>query len=282
MSLEHAPYTEKYYPVYKTVVSYLPSMINLVAIRMSDIIMSHDDTTTFCNFLEGTSHLEQIQLINVKCECEKQHDVNLSKHQQLQYLYLYDTVSVIDADTTNLEIFTFNALNNSNYENIFDIITKSKKLKELVLYGDYYNISQLYHTNITNRLVTVLPLLHNLSKLELRSCRLTDNIIQLPLEMKSLKNIKLYGVIMSLTTWQKFVDSLPGIPHTVDVEIRGCHISGDGEEFNDDRLTLISQGFRGGKGNDAKQYVKDKDQLFHVEHDGLWFGGSALIFSTKK
>jgi hypothetical protein len=268
--------SDKYYPVCKTVVTYLPSMINLVAISMGFITMSHDDTTTFYNFLEKTSHLEEIHLYNVKCEC-KNHNVNLSKHKQLQYLELYDTVSVIDADTTNLEIFTFRELEDSNYEKIFDIIRKSYKLKELVLYGEYTNKSQLYHTNITKRLVTVLPLLHNLSRLGLWHCRLTDNIIQLALEMKSLKNINLDVVIMSLTIWQKFVDSLPGIPHTVDVTVSCCCITGDGEEFNDYMLTLTSQGFEGGKGNDAKQYVKDKDQLFHVKCDDYWFD-----FSTKK
>ncbi|XP_060594938.1 uncharacterized protein LOC132749236 isoform X2 [Ruditapes philippinarum] len=275
-------YTDKYYPVFKTVVSNLPSMNNLVAISnmssMFDITMSHDDTTTFCNFLEGTSHLEQIHLYKVKCECMKQHDVNLSKHQQLQYLHLYKTVSVIDADTTNLEIFTFCKLKNGNYEKIFDIIRKSNKLKELKLYEDYYNKSQLYHTNITKRLVTVLPLLHNLSKLELWYCRFTDNITQLPSEMKSLKYIMLQNVIMSLTTWQKFIDSLPGIPHTVDVRVFNCYITGDGEEFNDGMFTLTLQGLRGGKGNVAIQYVKDQDQLFHVKQDDtIWF-----VFSTKK
>jgi hypothetical protein len=147
-----------------------------------------------------------------------------------------------------------------------------------VLYGGYYNKSQLYHTNITKRLVTVLPLLHNLSELELQYCGLTDNIIQLPLEMKSLKKIKLLYVIMSLTTWQKFVDSLPSIPHTVDVSVLDCYITGDGEEYNDNMLSLTSRGLKGGKGNDAKQYVKDKDKLFHVKcDDGYWFK-----FSTKK
>ncbi|XP_060607200.1 uncharacterized protein LOC132759453 [Ruditapes philippinarum] len=195
----------------------------------------------------------------------KQHDVNLSKHQQLQYLYLDNTVSVIDADTTKIEIFIFGTLKNSNYEKIFDIIRKSNKLKELELYADDNNKSQSYHTNITKSLVTVLPLLHNLSELELQCCRLTDNIIQLPLEMKSLKNIKLDREIMSLTTWQKFVDSLPHIPHTVDVDVRFCNITGDGEEINDDMLTLVSQGRRREKGNDAIQYLRDQEHLFHVK-----------------
>ncbi|XP_060565646.1 uncharacterized protein LOC132724722 [Ruditapes philippinarum] len=276
LSLNDVSNTDKYYPVYKTVVSNLPSMINLVAISMNNITMSHDDTTTFCNFLETTNHLQQISLYYVKCECKKQHNVNLSKHQQLQYLYLYDTVSVIDVDTTKLEIFTFYLLKDSNYEKIFDIIKKSNKLKELVLCREYTNKSQLYHTNITKRPVTVLPLLLNLSKLELWSCMFTDNIIQLPLEMKSLINIRLVGVIMSLTTWQTFVDSLPHIPHTVDVSVEGYYITGDGEEVYDDWLALTSQG--GGKGNDARQYVKDKDQLFLVKRDDdSWF-----YFSTKK
>jgi hypothetical protein len=277
LSLDRVYYTDEYYPVYKTVGSYLPSMINLVAICMRYITMSHDDFSTFCNFLEGTSHLEQIHLEYVQCECEDQHDVNLSKHQQLLYLYLFGTVSVIDADTTNLEIFSFYELKKSNYEKIFDIIKKSNKLKELELNGEYTNKSQLYHTNITKRLVTVLPLLHNLSKLELLSCRLADNIIQLPLEMKSLKNIKLYHAIMSLTTWLKFVDSLTSLPHTVDVRVRGCYITEDGEEVNDDRLPL-SYGLVGEKGNDAIQYVKDQDQLFHVKLDD----DRLFVFSTKK
>ncbi|XP_060574244.1 uncharacterized protein LOC132731959 [Ruditapes philippinarum] len=271
-------YTDAYYPVCKTVVSYLPSMINLVAIAMWSIPMSHDDTTTFCNFLEGTSHLEQIHLFQVKCECENQHDVNLSKHKQLQYLVLHGAVSVKDADTTNLEIFTFCELKNSNYEKILDIFRKSYKLKELVLYVDYYNKSQLYHTNITKRVVTVLPLLHNLSKFDLCQCRLTGNIIQLPLEMKSLKYIRFDKVTMSLTTWQKFIDSLPHIPHTVGVSVMRCNITGDGEELNDDWFTLTSQGFRGGKGNDVVQYVKDQNQLFHVEYDD----DDCFAFSTKK
>ncbi|XP_060580016.1 uncharacterized protein LOC132736818 [Ruditapes philippinarum] len=272
----HVSYNDKYYPVCKTVVSNLPSMINLVAIRMSGITMSHGDTTTFYNFLERTSHLEQIHLVNVECECENQHDVNLSKHQQLQYLHLVYTVSVIDVDTTNLEILSLYYLKNSNYGKIFDSIRKSYKLKELELHGDIYNKSQLYHNNITNRLVTVLPLLHNLRKLVLWGCSLTDNIIQSPLEMKSLKNITLGEVKMSLTTWRKFVDSLPHVPHTVDVSVRGCDITEDGKEFTDGMFTF--QGLRGEKGNDAKLYVKDQDELFHVKCDGYYEFG----FSTKK
>ncbi|XP_060573104.1 uncharacterized protein LOC132731021 [Ruditapes philippinarum] len=261
LSLDGVSYTDKYYPLYKTVVSYLPSLINLVAISTTYIAMRHDDTTTFYNFLERTSHLEQIHLESVYCECRKQHDVNLSKHKQLQYLNVNNDVSVIDADTTNLEIFRFHELKDTNYEKMFDIIRKSYKLKELELYGDYGNKSQLYHTNITERLVKVLPLLHNLSKLQLHTCRLTDNIIQLPLVMKSLKNIKLFFVTMSLTTWQKFVNSLPGIPRTVVVSVKHCYMTGDGEEFYDDWI----QRCRGGKINDAIQYLKDLDHLFHVK-----------------
>ncbi|XP_060582300.1 uncharacterized protein LOC132738723 [Ruditapes philippinarum] len=271
LSLDDVFYTDRYYPDFRN----LPSMIKLVAIRMTYFTMSHDDTTTFCNFLERTSHLEQIHLSYVNCKCRNQHDVNLSKHQQLQYLHLYGTVSVIDVDTTNLEIFEFDKLRDINYENFFYIITKSNRLKELKLTGDYCNKSQLYHTNITERLVTVLPLLHNLSELNLYECKLTDNIIQLPLEMKSLNNINLHCVIMSLTTWQKFVDSLPQIPHTVDVSVWRCHITGDGEAFNDFRSTLIHGG---GEIKDAKQYVKDQDQLVHVKRDGNDF----FDFSTKK
>jgi hypothetical protein len=243
---------------------------------MSGITMSHDDTTIFCSFLQGTSHLEQIHLEAVKCECRNQHDVNFSNHQKLQYLYLNDAVSVIYVDATNLEIFRFFEVKNIKYKKIFGIIRKAYKLKELALYGHCKTKSQLYHTNITKRLVRVLPLLHNLSKLELWRFTLTDNIIQSPVEIKSLKNIKLYYVIMSLTTLQKFIDSFPTIPHTVDVSLLGCYIS-EGEEFTIDMSEIISEGQRG-RINDAIQYVKGQDQLFHVKDDDKnWFE-----FSTKK
>ena len=71
--------------LYKKVVGILPSMNNLVAIEMRGIEMSHDNTTRLFEFLEGTSHLEQVD-IDIECECWKQHDVDLSKHHQLQYL----------------------------------------------------------------------------------------------------------------------------------------------------------------------------------------------------
>jgi hypothetical protein len=270
--------TGGHYPVYKTVVSNLPSMINLVAISISFITMSHDDTTTFYKFLEETSHLEQIELEYVECKCMKKHDVNLSKHQQLQYLNYDHFANVIDLDSNNLEIFGFVNLKESNYEKIFDIIRKSCKLKQLVLIGYFPIKSQSYHNNITKRLGRVLPLLHNLSKLELWYCMLTDTIIQLPLELKSLKNIKLVHVIMSLKPWQKFVDSLPSIPHTVNVSVLSCYVTGDGEKVNVDRLTLILQGLWGGKGNDAIQYVKDQYQLFHVKNDDY----HRFDFSTKQ
>ncbi|XP_060589699.1 uncharacterized protein LOC132744923 [Ruditapes philippinarum] len=277
LSLENVPNTDIYYPVCKTVVSNLPSMVNLLAILMHSIKMSHNDITTFCNFLEGTRHLEQIDVFNVLCICRDQHDVNLSKHQQLHYLDLYDTVRVIDVDTTNLEIFRFSELKD-NYEQIFDIIKQSYKLKKLILKGDMHFKSQLYHANITERLVRVLPLLHNLSKLELGYCRFTDNIIQLPLEMKSLKDIRLGDVIMSLTTWQKFVDSLPSIPHTVDVSVFEVYITGDGEECNAGMFILTLQGLKGGKRNDAIQHVINHHQLFHVKSDDRYF----FYFSTKR
>jgi hypothetical protein len=67
LSLDDVSNTDKYYPVCTTVVSNLPSMINLVAISMSGVLfsnitMSHDDTTTFCNFLETTSHLSRTNI----------------------------------------------------------------------------------------------------------------------------------------------------------------------------------------------------------------------------
>jgi hypothetical protein len=247
-------------------------MNNLVAISMSDITMSHDDTSTFCLFLKSTSHLEQIYLNEFKCECRFRHNVDLSRHQKLQYLNLNVKLNVIDAGTANLEIFCI--LKVINHAKIFDIIRKSKKLKQLELHADYLN--ELCETNITDSLICALPLLHNLSKLVLHKCMFTDNIIQFPSGMKSLKNIELARVIMSLTTWQEFVDSLPEISHSVDVSVMYFYIAGDGENLTKNMLTF--QNCKGGKGIDAKQYVKDRNQLFRIRRDKVVL----FEFSTKK
>ncbi|XP_060590261.1 uncharacterized protein LOC132745371 [Ruditapes philippinarum] len=112
----------------------------------------------------------------------------------------------------------------------------------------------------------------------------TDSVLSIrsPLQMNSLKDIELYYVTMTLTTWQKFVDSLPSIPHTVNVKVLKCCITDDGEiELNDDEQ---DSPFIGSKGNDAKQYVvKDQDKLFHIKPDDIFvYFHSSFDFSTKK
>ncbi|XP_060591123.1 uncharacterized protein LOC132746071 [Ruditapes philippinarum] len=277
LSLEGNPKNKILYPMYTVVVGNLHNMTNLVAIKMTNITISHDNTTKLCSFLQRNNHLQQICLHIVNCECRNQHDLELSKHQHLQCLFLTGNVSVTDADGTALELLRFEILKNSAFEKIFDFIRKSHRLKELYLSSDSLHYCRSYHTNITTNLISALQMLHNLSKLELHDCRLTGNIIKLPLAMECLKQIDLKGVCMSLTTWKQFVDNLPCIPHTVYVSILSCCITGDGEEFNYDCLTLVSSGFRGQKRSDAIQYVKDREHLFYVYYNVLNFS-----FATKR
>ncbi|XP_060570211.1 uncharacterized protein LOC132728569 [Ruditapes philippinarum] len=277
LSLDGNFLSERMKPVCKTTISCLPSVTNLVALRMRYITMSHIDTIAFCNFLAGNSHLEEIHLEKIKCECSEHHDVDLSKHKQLRYLHVAAGIDVTYANTTSLEVFRFETLDNGNHEKVFDIIRKSNKLKELMLSVGVSNNSQLYSPNVTGRLASVLSLLHNLSKLELSRFNLTDNLIKFPFEMKSLKHIELFMVKMSLTTWRKFVDRLPDIPHTVNVIVSYCCITSEGEECNIDMSTLEPKEFRGGRESDAMQHVKDKGQSFVVKNDDL----NLFLFSTN-
>ncbi|XP_060578813.1 uncharacterized protein LOC132735822 isoform X1 [Ruditapes philippinarum] len=93
LSVCGAPFTTMFYPVCKTVLYYLPSMINLEAIKMSHMTLNHEHVSSFCEFLQGTSHLEGIYLC-LSCECGNQHDVNLSNHHQLKYINYINDVSV--------------------------------------------------------------------------------------------------------------------------------------------------------------------------------------------
>ncbi|XP_045216963.2 uncharacterized protein LOC123566709 [Mercenaria mercenaria] len=298
-------------PMYKTIVCSLPDMSHLVALHVESFSMPHEDLTSLCSFLSGSSHLEQISIFDIRCEtstdsmlstddelssdsecsldiefniaseCRTQHVVDLSKHQQLQYLRHDDNVMVTGFNTSNLDIFIYKSLNSTHFLKVFDILSTTKKLTKLELWYDNFNISThivgsdknpSYHT-VTDKLITLLPLLYQLRDLRLEELRLTDNIIKCPNEMKSMKIIDLGGVRMSLTTWRQFVDSLLLMPLPVEVRAWNMCITWDGEEYHPE----LDQG-KEGDGVAAWQYVREQKALFNMKYEK----SNSIYFSTKK
>ncbi|XP_053405440.1 uncharacterized protein LOC123522960 isoform X2 [Mercenaria mercenaria] len=302
-------------PIQKTIVRRLPDMSNLVAVKMKNFLLPHEDFTALCTFLSGNNHLEQISILNTRCgdstdsmlrmhwkqdeedlseyqqleyitdnetstdsetdsetslswDCRKQYEVDLSEHQQLQYLKYDESVTVTRVNTSNLEIFEYLSLNNTNYVEVFDNFSTAYTLTEVHLRYDIIGSdkNRSYHT-VTDNLITLLPLLHQLCKITLSNFTFTGNIMKFPSEMKSMKIINLIEVRMSLTTWRQFVDSLPLMPLSVKVRVWNMCITRDGEECNPGIAW-----WKGGGGEEAaaRQYVRQQEALFNVEYENAY------------
>ncbi|XP_045156268.2 uncharacterized protein LOC123522856 [Mercenaria mercenaria] len=284
----------------RTTARRLPDMGNLVALLIQDLTMPHEVFTSLCSFLSVSSHLKQVSISNTRCkpithsvfttdsecstvnvfhECINQHEVDLSKHQHLQYLEYDDSVTVTRINSSNLEIFHCRSSKSTDYAKVFDNLSTANKLTELFLvydirksHSDFLNPS---HHTVTDKLITLLPLLHQLHELTLSKLTFTDNIMKFPAQMKSMKSIELHYVTMSLTTWRQFADSLHLIPFPVQVKAVLMCITRDGEKCN--RLMRRTTR-RGGEEAAAWQYVREQEFFIYAEDDDT----DSIEFSTKK
>ncbi|XP_045156272.2 uncharacterized protein LOC123522858 [Mercenaria mercenaria] len=266
----------------RTVVRRLPDMNHLVALQIENLKITHEDLISLCTFLSDNSRLEQISICDTRCtgcefQCWDQHEVDLSEHQQLQYLKYDNSVTVTCVNVSKLEIFNCLSLKSTDFVKVFDILRTANKLTELYLMYDIIGSDKhrSYHT-VTNKLITLLPLLLQLRELTLWDFTLTDNIMKFPSELKSMKNIYFHGVKMSLTAWRQFIDSVPQMPLPVTVVTRNMCITRDGEEYEPRILWRVGGGVQAA----ARQYVRDQKVLFNVGYEHKDF--NSIEFSTKK
>ncbi|XP_053375631.1 uncharacterized protein LOC128547317 [Mercenaria mercenaria] len=256
-------------PVCEKVVRHLLDMNHLVALKIERVAVTHEDFTSLCTFLSGTSYLKEITIQDAKCERSDRHEVDLSKHQQLQCLEYSKFIIVTRVNNPNLEIFEFRSLNSTNCVKVYDILSSAYKLRRLVLFCDKYNDS----THITDRLITLLPSLYRLHEFILEGFPLTNNIMKCPAEMKSMKSISLGDVRMGLATWRQFVDSLLLMPLTVKVRAWRMCITRDGIDFG------TPEG-GGGETTAAWQYVREQEALSIAAVE--YVDTCTISFSTKK
>lgn len=271
LSICGVSFTSMFYQVSKAVVCCLPRMDNLVALKICQLSLKHNDVCALCEFLKDSCQLECLN-ISVKCECGNEHDVDLTKHKQLKVINSSNGMSVTNADVTQLEEFTYTGLNFSNNMNIYDMIVRAHQLTELSLNAEL-SVSTSFHENITARLVNLLTFIPNLRRLQITQFRFHVNIIQTPSEFKHLEHISFRGVAMKLETWRRFVDSLNNIPHSVYVETAYLRIVDE----NDRSMNVRFSDVRSGRKMDAIQYLRDQDSIFIIEGgDSAW-----LSFLTK-
>ncbi|XP_045216955.2 uncharacterized protein LOC123566703 [Mercenaria mercenaria] len=274
-------------PMYKTINHSLPDMSHLVALHIKGFILPHEDFTSLCTFLSGNSRLQQISISCTFCElcrdssyfeCRNQHEVDLAKHQQLQYLECAKSVTVTHVNTSNLEIFTCESLNSTNFVKVFENISTANKLTKLYLeYDRFRSDTESSYYTVTDKLITLLPLLHQLRELTLDRFTLTDNIMKCPSEMKNLELICLLSVTMSLTTWRQFVDSLSLIPLPVKVLASFMYFTRDGEECNRGIYWMLEEEGREEEAA-AWQYVREQGELFNMRN----VKGNSINFFNKE
>ncbi|XP_053381340.1 uncharacterized protein LOC123561547 [Mercenaria mercenaria] len=242
------------------IVSILPKMRQLTSLHVKKNIyaerLPHDGILSLGKFLDQNTNLQHITL-DIDCEKYDKHMIDLSKHKQLQYVdFETSTFCTVNCNTDNLETCMLRIARGAMMKQVCNCLYKAYKLKHLDLYHtSYIEIDEAECKTVTDNLIRLLPSLIGLSTLTLGHFTFTDNIIARPRDMRNLKEIILYGVEMSLTTWCKFIDSLPVLPQVVKVTTTPM-VFRDwlfGFTLNDEM-----------KIEAAQQYVKEKTNLFHV------------------
>ncbi|XP_053381336.1 uncharacterized protein LOC128549107 [Mercenaria mercenaria] len=256
-------------------VSILPKMRQLISLQVnsesygSTRVLTRDDFNPLCKFLEQTTSLQHISL-NIYCSDENvEYMIDLSKHKQLQHVDFMDgSFRMVSCNTDNLETCKLSIERDDMMKQVCDILYKADKLKHLELYGHYCRRS--CETD-TESLIRLLLSLASLSTLTLGNFIFTDNIIAR--DMKNLKKITLRCVRMSMTTWCKFIDSLPELPQVEKVTTSDMNIR-DGTIYGYSMLDEKQEAT-------ARQYVREKTNLFRVTDD--YTGPLGLFgFTTKK
>ncbi|XP_053381339.1 uncharacterized protein LOC128549108 [Mercenaria mercenaria] len=248
-------------------VSMLPKMRQLISLQMDSgpfgrSGLTHDDSVSLCKFLEQTTSLQHISL-GISCSKRDYHMIDLAKHKQLQHVdFFSSSFSMVSCNTDNLETCKLNITSADTMKQVCNNLYKADKLKHLEL-ECYFICSDETNTESLTRLLLSLV---SLSTLTLENFTFTDNIIARPCDMKNLKKITLRSVTMSMTTWYKFIDSLPALPLVVTVTTRRMDIR-DIYSMPDKKQEAS-----------AYQYVREKTNLFRVPKEYIL----CFQFITKK
>jgi hypothetical protein len=77
-----------------------------------------------------------------------------------------------------------------------------------------------------------------------------NDAFQIEPQISCLKNIKMFGVQISLSSWQRFVDSLLGLTQSATIERTNSHNSSSEEKFhmekeyvNEDQFEIMEESF---------------------------------------
>ncbi|XP_045216939.2 uncharacterized protein LOC123566694 isoform X2 [Mercenaria mercenaria] len=262
-------------------------------------IYQADNLKTVLKSLQKCRRLEAIRIqteigfeTEIESKCREQNEVDLSEHQQLQYLNYDQHVIITRVNTSNLEIYECISLKSTDCVKVLDNLCTANKLTELILRYDVNSPDKnSSYRVVTDKLTTLLPSLHKLRELTLHEFTFTDNMLKCPSEMNNMKRIHFTFVKMNLTTWRQFVNSITEMPLSVEVKAERMFITRDGEECNPDLGWKIISRHSNGSFNSAQrsanceevaafQYVREQRALLNVEkEDGH---RHSMWFSTKK
>ncbi|XP_053389698.1 uncharacterized protein LOC128552680 [Mercenaria mercenaria] len=269
-TLETVSFLETDKKIITHLVPILPKMQQLTSLQMKGtdpVSIPHDVCLSLCTYLNQNTSLKHLAF-NIYCENRDNHMIDLSKHKQLQHVdFRFSSFRTVSCNTDNLETCKLSIESGDMMKQVCNSLYKADKLKYLELY-DYFSICS--YKTITERLIRLLPSLVSLNTLTLLNFTFTYNVIARPCDMKNLKEITLKYVKMSMTTWCKFIDSLPALPQVAKVKTFHMDII-DGTIFE---YRICDEKQKAA----AHQYVREKTNLFRVTRDDTKY----FHFTTKK
>ncbi|XP_053402872.1 uncharacterized protein LOC123548605 [Mercenaria mercenaria] len=174
--------------------------------------LQHSEMASLSSFIQEAP-LRCLSLFDVDCiefGC-KGHTIDLSKHEKLQKLTVFNQVKISNINTKHLEILHLGPSNTLD----IDLLLNASSLTELH-FGPYFP-RLLYNKQMDS----VVHTLHQLRKLSLKRLYIDTNALTVTPEMRNLEHIELYEVIMSLEIWRTFVDSLLTLQQSLSVSMDG-------------------------------------------------------------
>ncbi|KAL4236071.1 hypothetical protein ACF0H5_004457 [Mactra antiquata] len=183
----------------------------LTSISLCNVKMSHVNYEDFINTLSSKTCLENIVLKDIDCtdhkkfesDCPCSHGLNLSCHNRLRYLILYQ-VSVFVSKIRNTEIqrIRIDPAPKELSAHLSDFY-QSIQYSQL----QYINIGHVRLTNIAKLLTDAIQTLKNLKWLRLSNCTLFDSLLKIHSDAKGVK-VVLHNVTFMRDCLYAFIISI--------------------------------------------------------------------------
>ncbi|XP_045196748.2 uncharacterized protein LOC123551701 [Mercenaria mercenaria] len=268
LSLKHINYLRTMIPFMQC----LPAMHQLTALAITDTYLTHDACNFLSTMLSRATQLQQISL-DIDCYSGDQHIIDLTNNDRLTSVdIMYCCFFVTNLSTTSLETCRLGTETTVSLNQVCITLNRHCTLRHLELAGhSCFSLDSAANKIISENVTRLLPFLTSLRTLRLQGLTFTTNFMTRAVDIKTLEQIDVCDVSMTLAVWFKFIDSLAALQQSVKVTTRGLYITPTGAgPVNQSRSDH-------GQVETARQYVRGKMQFFNVTLDNPY----VFVFVTN-